>query len=73
MQWILALQEYDFDVKYRSGNLNTFADALSRLPVEEQPNVLQTIQPILDFDEDFSDICLLEEIPIEDIFVNSLE
>ena len=67
VQWILALQEYDFDVKYRSGNLNTFADALSRLPVEEQPNSLQTIEPILDFDEDFSDICSLEEIPIEDI------
>ena len=67
MRWILALQEYDFDVKYRSGNLNTFADALSRLPVEEQLNSLQTIEPILDFDEDFSDICSLEEIPIEDI------
>ena len=66
MRWILALQEYDFDVKYRSGNLNTFADALSRLPVE-QSNSLQTIEPILDFDEDFSDICSLEEIPIEDI------
>ena len=63
----LALQEYDFDVKYTSGNLNTFADALSRLPVEEQPNSLQTIETILDFDENFSHICCLEEIPIEDI------
>ena len=50
MRWILALQEYDFDVKYRSGNLNTFAAALSRLPVEEQINSLQTVETILDFD-----------------------
>ena len=28
---------------------------------------LEAAKPSLDFDEDFSDICLLEEIPIEDI------
>ena len=53
--------------------MNTFADALSRLPVEQQINSLQTVEPILDFDEDFSDICSLEEIPIEDILLKIAE
>ena len=29
VRWILVLQEYDFEVKYRSEDQNTFADALS--------------------------------------------
>ena len=29
-QWALALQEYDFDIVYRKGSLNSNADALSR-------------------------------------------
>ena len=52
----LALQKYDFDVKYQSGKLNTFADALYRLPIKEGINSLQPVEPILDFDKDFSDI-----------------
>ena len=61
------MQEYDFEVKYRSGELNAFADALSRLPIEGEINSLETVQPPLDLDEDFPDICSLEEIPTEDI------
>jgi len=32
-RWMLELQQYNFDVKYRRGRLNRVADALSRLPV----------------------------------------
>ena len=32
-RWALAMQEYDFQIVYRKGALNTNADALSRLPV----------------------------------------
>jgi len=31
-RWMLELQQYSFDVKYRRGRLNRVADALSRLP-----------------------------------------
>jgi len=31
-RWMLELQQYTFDVKYRRGKLNQVADALSRLP-----------------------------------------
>jgi len=31
-RWMLELQQYSFDVKYRRGTLNRVADALSRLP-----------------------------------------
>ena len=44
-----------------------FADALSRLPVEGEINYLQLIDPILNFDKNTSDICVLEQTPIEEI------
>ena len=31
-RWALALQEFDFEIKYRRGSTNTNADALSRIP-----------------------------------------
>ena len=31
-RWALALQEFDFEIKYRSGLSNANADALSRVP-----------------------------------------
>ena len=31
IRWRLRLAEYDFEVKYRKGKINTQADALSRL------------------------------------------
>ena len=30
LRWSLTLQQYDFEIKYRSGNKNANADALSR-------------------------------------------
>ena len=34
VRWALRLAEYDFDIKYRKGNENSNADALSILPVD---------------------------------------
>jgi len=31
-RWVLELQQYEFDIKYRRGTLNRVVDALSRLP-----------------------------------------
>lgn len=31
-RWVFELQQYEYDVKYRSGKLNRVADALSRYP-----------------------------------------
>ena len=55
-------------MQYRSGEQNTFADALTRLPLQEEINSLEIAQPyIVDFDEDFSDIQTLEELPVDEI------
>ena len=34
-RWALALQEFDFEIKYRRGSSNGNADALSRVPAVE--------------------------------------
>lgn len=31
-RWVIALQQYDFEIRYRRGNQNTVADALLRQP-----------------------------------------
>jgi hypothetical protein len=35
VRWALRLAEFDFEIKYRKGGENGNADALSRLPQEE--------------------------------------
>lgn len=37
-RWLLKLSEYDFTIKHRSGKQNANADALSRLPTQEDGN-----------------------------------
>ena len=39
MRWRPRLGEFDFEVKYKKGNLNTQADALSRLPTSGETTV----------------------------------
>jgi len=35
-RWLVVMQEFDFNLKYRRGELNTKADALSRQPLAER-------------------------------------
>src|SRR3569832_84803 len=45
VRWIMALQQYDLQVKYRKGSQNQNADALSRLPIpDRQDNTVNTVQ-----------------------------
>ena len=36
-RWALTLSAYQFDIVHRKGDLNSNADALSRLPLLDQP------------------------------------
>ena len=37
--WTLTLATYDYPIKYRPGNVHANADALSRLPIPDVPDV----------------------------------
>jgi hypothetical protein len=43
-RWLMALLEYDFNLVYRKGRLNTTADCLSRLPRFETEEELQLLE-----------------------------
>lgn len=45
-RWAMKLQQYDFEISYRRGTLNTVADALSRQPVEDAPEATAQITPL---------------------------
>ena len=56
-----------FEVQFRTGAQNTFAIALSRLLLEEEINSLKFVHPCVEFDDDFSGIQTLEELPVDEI------
>ena len=43
VRWALRLAEYDFEIKYKKGEENTNADALSRLPSDANMNDTERI------------------------------
>ena len=49
-RWSLCLQEFDYEIQYKSGKTHLDADALSRAPVDPPPDV--EIEPALVLEED---------------------
>ena len=39
-RWILTLSAYEYDISYKPGHANGNTDALSRLPIAEQPTTV---------------------------------
>jgi hypothetical protein len=54
VRWALRLAEYDFEIKYRKGEENANADALSRLPSDA--NINDTEKIVLNVIHDTSNI-----------------
>jgi hypothetical protein len=52
VRWALRLAEYDFEIKYKKGEENTNADALSRLPSDV--NINDTERKVLNVLKDSS-------------------
>jgi len=48
-RWIMFLQQFDFQIKYRKGIDNTAADALSRLPISNKVLTVKNIIPLPQF------------------------
>lgn len=40
LRWMIYLNNYDFEILYKKGLENNNADALSRVPIQEDKNVL---------------------------------
>jgi RNase H-like domain found in reverse transcriptase/Reverse transcriptase (RNA-dependent DNA polymerase)/Integrase zinc binding domain len=51
MRWRLALEEYDYEIKYRAGSQNVVADGFSRIPPEENTLNHTSIQNNVDEDD----------------------
>ena len=43
VRWRLKLAEYDYEIKYKAGKLNTNADALSRIPINVMTEITKEI------------------------------
>ena len=48
-KWMMKLIGFDFEIFYRAGSENKVADALSRIPVEAQLNVI-SVPSLLDLE-----------------------
>ena len=71
VRWILALQEYSFEVIYRSGKQNVVADALSRLEMESNCGAICSLNVQNAFDPDgISELIKVEQK--KDIFCSNL-
>ena len=44
-RWLLLFQEYEFEIIFKSGNLNTGPDHLSRIESREEPTNLEARFP----------------------------
>lgn len=64
IRWRLALEEYDYDIKYRAGKQNVVADALSCIEVNVNENNLSTDATIHSANTDDSEFIPMTLLPV---------
>ena len=71
-RWLAALSAYNFDLKYRPGNTNADADALSRLPglLNKQNNATVASNSVSAICNMTSVIPFIESLPVSEEVIN---